>query len=195
MPNPDSSLDSYDRSITNAIVFTALDVYVYFQFPPRIITESNSSSWEQHDIWAIEPLKIHKGSDGRKLNMEWEYLASSKIWTPRTIASNLRTLKQYFFAFKRIEYPLVKIKYGQVIPSKINWRLMSVNVTYSKELFGKGVNIHPLHTVVSVSLELATTVNVKDSGGGAFAGGVSASETEAAKLQVDPLRTIEPSWY
>jgi hypothetical protein len=158
---------------------------IEFQFMPKLKSESNTSTWEESDIWAVEPLKIHKGSGGKKLAMEWEYLASDEIWNCGKVAKTLKNLKTYFFEFTRETYPTAKIIYGTSIPSPTYFRIMDVSITYSDEIiFNNGM--HPLHSRVSVSLELATNVNEP--------GGKQSSDAEG-KLPVDPLSAAIFDWY
>ena len=184
----DSCLQQVDRKLTKNVVFKIFgSKQIRFQFPPRIITEQNSSSWLEKEIWSIELLRIHRGSIGRRLNMEWEYVATDNVFTPESIALEIRTLKRYFFEFEGIkEYPVVVVKYGQVIPEEMNFRLRDVNVQYSRELMNDG---SPLHSKVNVTLELATKLNVskedKD----------SLSKRAKGKLNQKPLAAAKPTWY
>ncbi len=184
----DESLDVYDQQLTDsALFFLALAgpnaVQIEFQFPPRLTNESNSAEWETSDLWSIENLKIHKGSSGRKLSLEFEYLASSSIWNPDKISANLRALKSYYYEFQEDKYPLVRLKYSAVVPIMTDFRLMNVNATYSKEIFGLGVSSHPLHTQVVCALELSTNLQ----GGG--------SHAPDPKQTQYPLIKVEPLWY
>ena len=197
----DGSLDRYDQRLTDQCSFKLVlsggssgfgsgGREIYFQFPPKILNESNESLWLPIDVWAIEPVKIHKGSAGRKLTMEWEYLASSEIWTPERIGRELRLLKSYFYEFEDLTYPTVDIIYTQVIPVVTSFRFMNLSVTYSPELFGSGNDIHPLHSKVNTTLELATNIQVGLKGG-------QEQETVNAKgkqQQKDAKPAIVP-WY
>jgi hypothetical protein len=183
---PDSSLTSFDQTTIQGVTFTLFNgTQIYFQFPPKIVSEGNVSNWEEKDIWAIEPLRIHKGSAGRKLTMQWEYVASDSLWNCIRIPSMLRNLKSYFFTFKREIYPIVKIQFGNIIPIPMNFRIMDLDITYSEELISNppGSPIHPLYTKVSVNLTLAT--RVQQGGGG----------NEVDKVEVDPLVPINTQWY
>lgn len=177
----DSSLVGVDSNILGIVRFIPNNNYtVKFQFPPKIVQEGNKSEWELQDLWAIEPLKIHKGSQGRALTMEWEYVCTDSTWNGRTIAMICRNLRAYFFDFKRAIYPVAEIYYPPIIPLPINFRIMSADFTYSPEIIVQGSDIYPLHTKVSVGLELATRIN---------------STTGDQKLQVQPLGLAVYEWY
>ena len=180
----DYSLTTYDRILTAKCVFTVLPTgaTINFQFPPRITNESNNSEWETKDVWSIEQLKIHKGSGGRKLNMEWDYVCTDSTWNPTKISETLRLLKAYFFEYKKEFYPVVLIQYTEVIPIPTQFRLMSCQIDYSPEIATSGGASHPLITKVGVSLEVATTVSGNKGAG-------------SDKLKQKPLRACDPRWY
>lgn len=181
---PDSSLTSFDASLADACEMTVLEGgKVKFQFAPRITNESNSSLWLEKDTWSIEPLRIHRGSSGRKLNMEWEYVATDTVFTGSAIASEIRKLKTYFFEFKRARYPVVEVKYTHVIPKKTPFRMRDLQVTYGPELVESGGDNYPLYSKVAIQLELATTVAGKAQG-------------QKDKVVVPPLvKSVVPEWY
>jgi hypothetical protein len=117
---PDSSLGSFDSNLASSCVFKTIEgKQLSFQFAPKFTSESNSSRWQEDDIYGIEPLRIFWGAAGRKVNMEWEYIATDIIFTGAKIAQELRDLKAYFFKFKVLEYPIVMVKYMHVLPEEI----------------------------------------------------------------------------
>lgn len=181
----DSSLVQFDRGLLIDCSFTCLPMgaKIDFQFPPKITSEGNSSEWETKDVWSIEQLKIHKGSGGKKMSMEWEYIATDSKWNADAISLQLKLLKGYFFKFNENQYPVCIIKYGKVIPQPIKFRLMDVQITYSEEWIksgGENGGYYPLHTKVAVSLEMATRIN---------------SEDEGAKVNQEPLENANFEWY
>ena len=179
----DTSLVPIDRQIIGevSLFVDPGGSNIEFQFPPRITNEANTSSWKEEDLWAIEPLKIHKGSGGKNLTMKWEYIATDPDWSGDKIAGMLRDLKTYFFEFSKERYPVVMLRYGEVIPVETNFRLMSCDITYSEELVMTSGFLYPLRTEVSCKLELATRVND--------------FKTGEDQLEVDPLGSAEPEWY
>ena len=184
----DSSLVPFDKQLAEVVKF-AVDVSgelidIEFQFAPKITSESNSSKWIEVDSFAIEPIRLHKGASGRKVTIEWEYIATdSNQWNGKTISENLRNLKSYNFKFKPDFYPLVRVKYMHVLPEITDFRMEDVNITYSPELVFSGGDFYPLHTKVIVNLSLATSVNVKD------------LDAEQKKMAVQPLQPVIPEWY
>jgi hypothetical protein len=183
----DFSLSQEGRSIIDECAFVLVNgKEVEFQFPPRVKSDSNSSTWEEQDLWSIEPLKIHHGSSGRRISMEWEYLASDPKWTVTEINTQLRNLRSYFFEFSRKTYPVAAVKCGGVIPIATKFRIMDVNVAYSDELIDNG-GIGPLHYKVTTTLELATNLSKL--------GTPTDAEKEQEKLNVQPLGKAQFDWY
>jgi len=181
----DYSLTDYDRRLLASCVFTVLPngATINFQFPPRIISENNDSLWdESQDARSIEPIKVHRGSSGRKLNMEWEYICTDNTWNPTKISETLRLLKAYFFEFNGFFYPLLLIKYTEVIPIPTHFRLMNTQIDYSPEIATSGGSSHPLYTKVNIGLEIATTLN-------------TGMDDSGDKLKQEPLRACDPRWY
>jgi hypothetical protein len=180
----DSSLVvcEYDQDLVSAITMTVLDKPIEFQFAPKITSEANTSDWLEADLWAQEPLKVHKGSGGRKIAMEWEYIATDNVFTGKKIANILRTLKTYFFEFNRQppKYPLVIVSFTEVLPEKVPCRMTSLNITYSDEKIKQGGKYYPLYIKVSIQLELVTTANISG---------------EKAKVDMPGLKPMNPQWY
>jgi len=143
------------------------------------------------DIWSYELLRIYKGSIGRRVNMEWEYIATDKKWTGAKIAEELRNLKTYFFGFDDKEYPVVKVKYTHVIPVAIDFRLRDINIQYGPELVLQGGIAYPLYTKVNVTLEVATDLGSPKG----IATEAAATALAEEKMKVRPLKAPDVKWY
>lgn len=182
---PDSSLAPFDAQLAAGAVLKNLvnGATIPFQFAPRVTSQSNTSLWLEKDLWSIEPLKIHKGSGGKKLSIEWEYIATDTTFTGAKIAQIIRDLNAYFFEFRRGTYPLVQFSFGEVVPNGPNFRLMQADVSYGPEIAQNGGKAYYVYTKVSASLEMAS--NLKAPAGG----------TGQPKLTVQPVKSISPQWY
>lgn len=181
----DSSLVPFDREIADEVVFKVLqDKQIDFQFPPKIISDTNSASFEEKDIWSIEFLRIHKGSVGRRIQFKWEYVATDSKFNGPFIARTLRDLKSYFFEFQRVEYPVIEVDYTEIVPTVTYFRLRDVNIQHGDELVRNGGRPYPLHTKVSATLELATSLNHPEAG------------DNLDKVNVAPVnRPVDVRWY
>jgi hypothetical protein len=183
---PDTSLVQFDAIRASNARFKVGGVNIRFQFAPKIISESNSSLWLEKDMWAIEPLRIHKGSSGRKLTMEWEYVASDRGFNCTAVAVEIRKVKKYFFEFSNKEYPVAIVKFSEVIKIATPFRIRDLNVTYGPELIDNS-GVHPLYSKVSVQLELATNLNTEESRSSAL--------SKDPKIDQGPLTGAIPDWY
>jgi len=190
----DSMLNEFDTELAMKAMVenrcNADPIRINFQFPPRIVSESNSSNWLSEDVWAIEPIKIHKGSEGRKVTMEWEYIVTNGDWTGEKISKIMINLKKYFFEFTDNIYPTMTIQYTCVFPSPTPFRLASVNITYSPEIVKTGDTYWPLQTKISCNLELCTRVQSDISP----RKGKSAKDVEG-KMTIKPLELADTGWY
>lgn len=184
---PDLVLCEFDNNLTeSAMMWVDLDGErdrIYFQFPPKIVTDTNTSSWLEADVWSIEPLRIHSGSQGRRIGVEWEYIATDSVFTGKKIAENIRILKRYFFEFTREYYPVIWFKYSHIVPVETQFRLRDFASSFGPEIVKDGKDYYPLYAKVNVTLELATDNKVRDE-----------RELEA-KVKEDPLRSVVLEWY
>ena len=160
---PDSSLVSFCSGLASKATFIVLEglknYRVEFQFPPKILSDSNTSDWLEVDIWSYEPMKVHKGSGGRKVNMEWEYIATDRVFNAKKIKSEIHKLKSYFFDFKGDKYPIVRVNYTEALPN-VPLRLRDLNISHGPEIINNG-GFFPLYTKVAITLDLATNMSKK----------------------------------
>lgn len=179
---PDSSLAPFDKKLADKIFFLNMtDERIIFQFVPKIVNESNGTEWEIKNQGSFQPIKYIKTGSGRKLTMEWEYIATDGVFTPSKIAAQIRKTKVNFYEFTVGSYPAYRLSYGELTgPRPAYFRGMDINITYSPELVLNGDTVFPLHTKISLGLELATN--------GSFKG-------EDEKMDVEPLPGVILDWY
>lgn len=183
----DSSLVEFDRQLAESAQMFVLGQKIEFQFAPRILSDSNSSNWMEKDIWAIEPLRIHTGSSGRRISVEWEYIATDNVFTAPKINQQLKTLKSYFFKFTSKEYPVVKFKFSGIVPIETLFRLRDSNISHGVEYVKSDSMFFPLYTKVSANLELATACQ-----------GALTSAPIDPKVNITPVngkRAIPVEWF
>jgi hypothetical protein len=179
----DSSLVGFDKTLLGNIKFSLNNGYsVAFQFVPKIKSESNNSDWKETDFLGNDKLKLRLGSGSKKISMEWEYVCTDSKWNAKEIVTNCHNLKSYFFEYTDKLYPVAKITYG-VLMKDMMCRIMSVDITYSDEVVDNG-GVHPLHTKVSVSLEMAHDIGDPLKPGEGNAG-----------LKDKPLQRVKFDWY
>jgi hypothetical protein len=178
----DSSLVGFDKTLLGNIKFSLNNGYsVAFQFVPKIKSESNNSNWKDADLVSNDQMKLRMGSGSKKISMEWEYVCTDKTWNATKIATNCRNLKSYFFEFTNTLYPVAKITYG-ILMQDMMCRIMSVDIAYSDEVVDNG-GVHPLHTKVIASLEMAHDI------------GDPLKPGQSGGLKDKPLQRVKFDWY
>jgi hypothetical protein len=188
MPNlgADSILGQFDQNVTNNVQMTIVGQPVKFQFPPRVTSDTKTSNWKT--IWfpSWEPIKYYWGSEARAITMEAEWMASGSVWTPSAISKQLQDIRAYFYDAKvGGDYPLVRLKIYDIVPSSAPFRLMDFGVSYGDAIKG-GNGIFPLYSKGTFKLELATQVAGKPVPGGA--------SVDKPKVKVGSLPPIQPEW-
>jgi hypothetical protein len=162
---PDTSLQEFDRKLASSVVFKITDASgikeVQFQFAPKITSESNSSNWIEAPFNAFHPARRFQGAGGRKLTMEWEYIASDKEFDAAKVATQIRAVKSYFYDFiaNLAIWPLAKVQHTNVIPIETDFILRDLAITYGPELINNN-GVHPLYTKVVTQLDLMTNISV-----------------------------------
>lgn len=187
-----SQLTSFDQKLLESaelyITPSAGKRYkIDFQFPPKIISESNSATWKPDNVMGAQPINIHEGSSGRAMIVEWEYIATDNVFTPKNIAKMLQMLKSYFFEFDFGKVgswmPVIIFNYSGVMSGNPSFRVINTSITYGPEMIAQDGVFFPLHSIVNISMELATQ--------GAGKGGTPATQSFARNLRREP----KPEWY
>ena len=148
-------------------------------FPPVVTKDSKQGAWgvEEQDSGSYEELKYYTNAKSRKLAIDFEWVCGTSIVTgdegsttmdPDSIHNIISGIKSYFYRAYFGEqgkqlYPVVYIYklYNIIDGTKqdnlpATFRMMDVNVKYSKELVKVSEKWFPLHTKVSINLESAS---------------------------------------
>jgi len=139
-------------------------------FPPEITKDSKSANYiSVETTGSYEGFKFYKESTPRQLGLKFEWVCGGNF-TPLKIHTIVSKIKGYFYNsfFGKDnpgKYPALKIHqlYHVIPPNLLNpstWRMMDVNVKYSKEMTVSNVDaentIYPVYTVVDINLESVT---------------------------------------
>ena len=122
--------------------------------------------------------------DYKLLDQSTKEIVDTAKRTGAKIAGMLRTLKSYFYDFVNDHYPIVKVKYLDVLPEETKFRMNDVSIEYGPEILDN----YPVYTKVSTKLTLATSLHTEDF----FAGGEEVSEDKIQELGIERVRI---SWY
>lgn len=180
---------------------------VKFQFPPIIKSDSKKANWQDFDIASYEPYSLWTGSDARRLEVQLEYIVTSKgkaDWNVENIITVMRKLKSYFYITierGQATYPLVKAAFYEYSPAVGagsdrlgTWRLHEINIQPSGALVEDGNKVCHLKHTISFSMSLITQqLSLSSEGSDENKGKV---DTEALKLdpRKDRSGSISP-WF
>ncbi len=185
----DSSLCDFDRGLVESATLIVLALTpeqknVEFQFPPKIVGESNASNWnETSDVMSIERVKYMMGAQGRRLDVEWEHIATDNVWTPDKIFTQLNNLKSYFYEFSKNGYPIISFKYTKILDSDggVPFRMKDFNISNGPEYIKGAGGYFPLYSKVKIGIELVTTL--------------ASAEDVNKKVKMPQLKNVRKEWY
>lgn len=112
--------------IVNDLTKNSFDAQnIPFQFPPVIKSDSKRAKWQENDLASYEPFAVWMGSDARKLEIQLEYIVTTRgetfntpevetlgqevigapfdnsggvdVWSVANITNIMRKLKSYFY--------------------------------------------------------------------------------------------------
>ena len=157
----ESILNEFDKKlIRNAkmiIISEGEDPYpIPFQFPPRILSDSKKPQYQEIPTYSYEPIKIYIGSDSRAFTVEFDYIATGEQFNVPTISDILRQIKSSIYNGTNAG-PQIKCSIYEIAPKELPCRLMGIDIKHSEELVDNG-GIFPLHTKVSLQLEMQTRI-------------------------------------
>ena len=100
---PEQLYTAYDLNANAGMSLELLGSKVEFQFPPRILSDSRSGSWEEDLTKASstvgwEPIPVYKGSGARTISLEWDYIVDGRTWGADKITQQLRLVRGYYAA-------------------------------------------------------------------------------------------------
>jgi hypothetical protein len=138
---------------------------INLQFPPKVVSENNSMIWaDKANTYSTGPVVWQKGATARKLEVEWEYIATDNVFTPDFIALQLRHLKSYHFEFKLPGsfLPVVVFKYTEILPDNIKFIMKNIAISYGPEMVAFNGKYHPLYTKAAISIQMVTQLGSID---------------------------------
>jgi len=156
------------RNVKMSLVGPAVDGgerEIKFQFPPRVMKDGKTASWDEIYQGTFEPFPVYKGSDARLITVQWEYIVDGDPWTVTRVMEEIRQAKAYFYismAEAQDKFPIINLKLYEYSPSGGTWRGISVNVTPSGPLVGtgSGATVCHLKHQVSIDMKLITTAQL-----------------------------------
>lgn len=155
----------YDKDATTAFKIEIDKDLLRLQFPPKITNDTKQSRWQEDHKCGYEEFAVWYGAYARKINIELNYVVWGS-WDQKNISLEMRKLKGHLYkhggeAFSKV--PFVYISGWKIVENSKTgsnhmaaFRLMGINIEYSKEYVGTGNNQWPLHTKVNLECKLIT---------------------------------------
>jgi len=159
-----ANLLQLDVDLANAVHFKigyASPITIEFQFPPKILVDNRSGSWDEVELPGDQPISIYKTSGARKLSLEWTYVVgATSEWTVDKVRTQITALRSYYT--KKAGTTLVDnfiVKFliwklgGQ---DEMTFRLGNIDVSHGKALYVPSGNVnlaHPVITNIKVAMQ------------------------------------------
>ena len=158
---------AYDREAAESFILIMPNsisgkAAIPLQFPPKIVRDSKSANWEETHTMGYEEFAIWKGARARTINLEIEYVVWGSTWSVTKIRDIIMKMKAHLYVSgvgMRDKIPFITIHGWNVIRAGPNgpvFRVMSVDIEYSREYVGKADLCWPLHTRVAMQCKLYT---------------------------------------
>lgn len=144
-------------------------------FPPIVTKDSKSAQWKELPSGGFEPFKYYTQSQSRQLGLEFQWVTGGHSTSdPIKLHETLSRIKAYFYGAyyggSKNRYPVVKIVklYGLIDDTSKNgknaaFRMINVDINYSKEMTKVNEIWYPLHVKLSMNLESASQIKGSES--------------------------------
>jgi len=185
----------YDSDAASSFYLDVAGAVIDLQFPPKIMSENKRTQWQEDMQMGVEEFATYRGSWAKQLQIELNFVVWGK-WTQEKIRTTIRDVKKILYtpggeSTYGPKLPFITIGGWKVIPGaggvKQKFRLMGVNIVYSREYVGSGNDYWPLHTKLDMTCKLLTVV-------GAISGFKALQETDFGDYGV-LQNGVPPDWF
>jgi hypothetical protein len=156
------TLSEMDTKLSSGVEFIIGDpelAKIIFQFPPKILTDNRTGSWDEVELMGDQPVSIYKGSGARKFTLEWVYVIGAAGWDTNKVREQITTLRSYYTKSSNslLKGFIVKFKmwkFGGNNP--MTCRLGNIDISHGKALFVQDGDItmaHPVITTIKVAMQ------------------------------------------
>jgi len=184
---------------------------VDFQFPPKILNDGRSGTWEEYPFPGSQPIAYWKTSGARKWSLEWSYVIGARGWDTSKVKTQITSIRSYWEMRKGENYAgnlIVRFWMWKLGGDKyMTCRITDIDVTHSKAIYvpNGGLSMddrksaYPVVTNVKVAMQIWTNGLFQTSAkeqeqltGGARSAIKKASD---AKIAISGLRDYTyPDW-
>jgi hypothetical protein len=190
----------YDRKASEEFVLSmSKGSTIDLQFPPKITSDSKSAVWQETHHKGYEELALWMGAKARDISIELNYVVWGKF-TIEKIRTICQDIKLHLYVGvdptdggnvvpSQDKYPFISISGWKVLDAskgRPNFRVTSVNLTYSREYVGFGNDCWPQHTKIDLKCKLIS------SAGAAYAG--KAPYIKETNFKSGTVPSLSPNW-
>jgi hypothetical protein len=147
---------------------------IHFQFPPILKSDSKDNRWTtEYNNYAWEPQYHFKGGNARKISLLITYIVGGPQLQQGGGAANIenisrevKRIRSYFYMAgpnASGKLPVYHISmYKHVHNGAAAFRATGISASYSDVLIRQSGDIYPLKTEITLTLEMATKILLKD---------------------------------
>ncbi len=192
---------------TGKNIGAALDLYIWFQFPPKITNDGRKGKWEEGELPGTEPIAVFETSGSREITLTWTYIVDNSShpglpkWNSDTVAEMVKRIRGYFARVRNgadQRALIVRFKmWNHGDDQLMTCRVKNIDVKHSDTIVAPCINgkiktqkAFPLRTDISIELRIWTEGGPVDDKNAALA--ALAEKTVDLKGLVSAER---PGWY
>jgi len=200
-----------DVSLSSAVHFImggSTTTTIKFQFPPKILVDNRTGSWDEVELPGDQPVSIYKTSGARKLSLEWTYVIGATAgWGVDVVREQITNLRGYYTKKEGnilVDNFIVKFlmwKLGGA--EEMTFRLGNIDIAHGKALYVPTVNgrynvyqAHPVITNIKVAMQPWTKGGNPEKTNQILSGKYKDSDKDViSKINVEKLQgSILPGW-
>lgn len=151
------------------------DERVDFQFPPRVTSDSRSSSWSEGMQRGDEPITDFQTSGPRMITIAWCYIVEAQTngrggWSRERIKSQVLKVRGYYARLRENakagggesrDALIVRLKMWMIGgATEMTAYLKSVDVKYGETMLGAGNQAYPLRTDITAEVRLWSKADI-----------------------------------
>ncbi|MCK9558574.1 MAG: hypothetical protein M0R50_11115 [Candidatus Cloacimonetes bacterium] len=144
---------------------------ISFQFPPKILSDGRSGTWDDSEQPGDQPISNWRTSGARKWTLEWTYVIGVNGWSTADVKKQILTLRGYYTKKGELASTfIVGFKMWNLGgPNPMSCRFGNIDISHGKALYIPSGNVNeafPVITNVKVGMQLWTRGNAEMDDGG-----------------------------
>jgi hypothetical protein len=197
-----ANLLQLDKDLAEDVVFIIggkTTETIKFQFPPKILVDNRTGSWDEVELPGDQPVSIYKTSGARKLSLEWAYVIGATAgWDVDTVRQQILHLRGYYTKKEGnilVDNFIVKFRIWKLGGEKeMTFRLGNIDIAHGKALYVPYGNVklaHPVITNIKVAMQPWTKGSDKEKTDKILTGKYKDSDSDVkSKIDVEKLEGV-----